>query len=395
MFDLNVRQMMSRDQVQDLWAKTVAKLGAFQHIEEIVVNEYGGNVIARARTSFSSSPIIIQLAFDRDKKIAGFYFKPVITTASYVLPDYANTDLYREEETFINAPPGQLPATFVRPVFTDRFPVVVLIQGSGPFDRDETIGPNKPFKDLAIGLATEGIATFRYDKRTYIYPEYFEEIESNLTVEQEVLQDVRAAIDLVKKIKGVDRGEIYILGHSLGGMLAPRIAKQNREVDGLIIMAGNARPLEDLILYQVQYLNSLDLVPDSQAKSLAALREQVQLLKAKQKDFGSPPDDLPLNLPPSYWRDLSAYDQLAVAKNLKEPILLLHGGRDYQVPMEDFEKWQQNLETKGNVDYIMYPTLNHIFIPGEGVSTPMEYQNPGHVPRAVVKDIAGWIKSKK
>lgn len=395
MFGTQVRQMLSLEQMQDLWASMIRKLGAYREVEEVLIEDTGGTVITRARTNFSSAPIIIQLAFNREKKITGIYFKPVVTEANYTLPAYANVDLYIEEDVFLEVPQGQLPATFTRPSFLTKYPVVVLIHGSGPHDRDETIGPNKPFKDLAIGLATQGIATFRYDKKTKVYPEYFEEIRSNMTVEDEILQDAATAIDYAKKIKGVNRREIYILGHSLGGMLAPRIADENREVDGIIIMGGNARPLEDLILHQVEYLSSLDQVPENEKQSLAALREQAQQLKTMDKTIGTPPRDLPLGLPVGYWSDLSAYDQLSVAEELKEPILVLQAGRDYQVPVEEFERWKAALGSKKNVTFRLYPTLNHLFIPGEGRSTPQEYNFAGHIPEIVIREIAEWIKFKK
>lgn len=392
MFDERVKNQLSLQQLEDLWNDMLRKLGGYERIDQLEKEDVGGMVIVYAQTKFSSRPIIIQLAFNYDKKISGIYFKPVINETTYALPEYVNTDLYREEEMILEVPQGQLPATFTRPVFINKFPVVILIHGSGPHDRDEAIGPNKPFKDLAAGLASQGIATFRFEKKTKIYPQYFEEIKSTMTVKEEVLQDAASAVDVVKKIKGVNRRKIVILGHSLGGMLAPRIADENREVDAIIMMAGNASPLEDLILHQIEYLSSLDNVPDNRKESLTAIREQIEQLKNMDLTIGTPPDDLILHLPVSYWKDLAAYDQVQMAKDIKEPILILQGGRDYQVPVEEFERWQQALEDKKDVKFILYPFLNHIFVPGEGKSDPLEYEVTGHVPEEVVKDIAKWIK---
>ncbi|MGK7389361.1 MAG: alpha/beta fold hydrolase [Candidatus Cyclobacteriaceae bacterium M2_1C_046] len=386
------RQLLSMERLEDLWFDVIRKSGSFEQIEDIEAEDVGGMVIVYAHTIFSSRPLVIQLFFDYDKKINRINFRPVLIEATYALPSYANTDLYREEEMIIEAPEGPLPATLTRPTFVKKFPVVILVHGAAPHDRDEIIGPNKPFKDIAAGLATQGIATFRFEKRRNIDPEYFEEIKSRMTVKDEILDDVEEAIKFARKIKGVDRSKIVVLGHSFGGMLAPRIADENRPVDGVIIMAGNAGPLEDLIRNQINYLSSLDYVPDNRKESQTVIMEQIERLRNMDLTVGSPPDEIILGLPVSYWRDISAYDQLEMAKNIKEPILVMQGGKDYQVPVEEFERWKKALEDQGDVKFILYPLLNHLFVPGEGITEPLDRQVSGHVPEVVVRDIAEWIK---
>lgn len=392
MLSVEGRQLMTLEGLEDLWNNLIRKSGSFEQIETVEVEDAGGMVIVYSHTKFSSRPILVQLTFNYDKEITRIDFNPVITESTYTLPSYANPDLYREEEMIMEIPQGALPATFNRPTFIDRFPVVILIHGAAPHDRQEITGPNKPFKDLAAGLATQGIATFRFEKKADIYPDFFEEIKSRMTVQEEILDDVEEAIKFVRSIKGVDRSKIVVLGHSFGGMLAPRIADDNRPVDGVIIMAGNAGPLEDLIQNQINYLSSLDNVPDNRKESLTSIREQIEQLKNKDLTIRTHPDDLILGLPVSYWRDLSAYDQLEMANEIKEPILVLQGGRDYQVPVVEFENWKRALEDQDDVKFILYPFLNHLFVPGEGYIHPLEYEITGHVPEAVVLDIAEWIK---
>jgi hypothetical protein len=230
----------------------------------------------------------------------------------------------------------------------------VLVHGSGPNDKDETFGPNKPFRDLAWELAERGIAVLRYDKRTKVHPEQF---RGNLTVKEETVDDA--------------------LGHSLGGMLIPRIGTAHPNIAGLIVMAGTTRPLEDVIVDQMQYLGGNVTAAKAQAEKVKSLKP------------GGPPV---AGVPASYWLDLRGYDPPEAAKQLQQPMPILQGERDYQVTMTDFAGWKMALGSRSSVTFKTYPVLNHMFIPGEGKSTPAEYEKPGRVPEDVIDDIAGWIK---
>src|SRR5215471_14652653 len=150
-----------------------------------------------------------------------------------------------------------LPGTLSVPKGEGPFAAVVLVHGSGPNDRDETIGPNKPFRDLAWGLASQGIVVLRYDKRTKVYPEKMRELVSTLTVKEEVIDDALNAVSLLRGIPGVNPQRIVVLGHSLGGYLLPRIGAADRGIAGLIMLAGMCRPFEDAILDQFSYIYSL------------------------------------------------------------------------------------------------------------------------------------------
>ena len=95
--------------------------------------------------------------------------------------------------------------------------------------------------------------------------------------------------------------------------------------------------------------------------------------------------------PESYWRDLEGYEPARLAATLRVPMLVLHGERDYQVTSADLQGWRDALEHRTDVTIKSYPTLNHLFMPGEGKATPAEYQRPGHVAEFVLDDIAAWI----
>jgi fermentation-respiration switch protein FrsA (DUF1100 family) len=247
---------------------------------------------------------------------------------------------------------------------------IVLVHGSGPNDRDETLGPNKPFRDLAWGLADRGIAVLRYEKRTRRYAGKMAGNQS-LTVREETIDDALLAAALLRTHDRIDPKHVFVLGHSLGGMLAPRIAAEDRSLAGLIIMAGATRPLVEVAREQLAYLASL-------APGASSPESALQML------LRSAPD--------SYWKDLEAYKPAQAAALLTMPMLILQGERDYQVTLGDLQGWRDALDGHAGVTIKSYPTLNHLFLPGEGKSTPSEYGRAGHIPDFVLDDIADWIK---
>jgi len=287
----------------------------------------------------------------------------------------------------------ELPAILTLPKAGEKFPLVILVHGSGPNDKDETILNNKPFKDIALGLAEKGIATLRYDKRTKVYPQAFIQ-NTKFTVDEEVIQDVMSAIDLAKKFNEIDTNRIYILGHSLGGMLAPRIGKGAKSLAGIIILAGNSRPLEQLVEDQYTYLFGLDKGVNH-TKELKSISSQCARISNGQFDVNTPGAELPLGIPGAYWKDLTLYNQVETAKLLTIPLLILQGESDYQVTMKDFEGWKPAMHQTKSV-MISYPHLNHIFCPisRDGLSTPTDYQHPCNVESKVIEDITHWINTK-
>lgn len=211
------------------------------------------------------------------------------------------------------------------------------------------------------------------------------------TVKEETIDDALAAIELLRSIDGVDAERIFVLGHSLGGMLAPRMATHDSRIAGLIILAGVTRSLADLVLEQTIYLASLDGTIDSdEAAGIEEIRGQGERVKKLEISDG----ELVLGAPKTYWQDLAGYNPAAMAQSLTVPMLILQGERDYQVTMVDFKGWTDALQKRDNITLKSYPALNHLFISGSGKSTPIEYKEPGNVAQVVIEDIAAWIKSR-
>jgi dienelactone hydrolase len=281
-------------------------------------------------------------------------------------------------ERAVTVGPMNLPGTLTLPAGGTRLPGVVLVHGSGAHDRDETLGPNKPFRDLAWGLAARGVAVLRYDKRSKVSP--FSFLGRAFTVREEVIEDAADWIALLRTTPRVDASRVVVLGHSLGATLAPRVARAAPGTAGLVIMAGATIPLVDVIERQAHYLRQPQLLP-----VVAKLRAVTAADSASTS--------LVFGAPAAYWLDLRTTDPVAVADTLGLPMLILRGARDYQVTAADASGWQERLGSRSNVTFREYPALNHLFIAGSGPSTPAEYGVPGHVAEPVIDDIATWLKA--
>jgi len=313
-------------------------------------------------------------------------------SGKYKRPAYADPAKFDEEEVTVGKGLLSLPGTLSVPKGDGPFQALVLVHGSGPNDRDETIGPNKPFRDLAHGLASRGVAVLRYEKRTKQHQIMMALVSSSITVKEETIDDAVAAVETLTGHKRVDAQRVFVLGHSLGGMLVPRIGKAKDAIAGFIIVAGSTRPLEDSVLEQTRYIVSLagKLTAEEQEK-VRELERQVARVKSPDLSPATPKSELPFGAPPGYWLDLRGYEPAKEAKDLRRPMLILQGERDYQTTMEDFANWRKALASRKDVKLASYPRLNHLLMEGEGKSRPEEYARPGNVAAIVVEDIASWI----
>ena len=299
-------------------------------------------------------------------------------------PAYSKPDAFTERPVTVGNDEWKLPGTLTLPKGAGPFPGVVLVHGSGPNDRDETVGGMKIFRDFAEGLASRGIAVLRYEKRTMQYRGKTAALHG-MTVNEETVDDAVRAAALLREQKEIDPKRVYVLGHSLGGYVAPRIADEDGKLAGVILLAANARPLEDLVLEQAEYIG----VPP---KDLEGVRTAVKRVKALEPgDADAPPL---LGMPAAYLLDLKGYDPVALAKKDSVPLLVLQGERDFQSTMKDFGLWKAGLAGARNVTFQSYPNLNHFFVAGEGKSTEAEYKKPGHVAPEVIETIAKWVGGK-
>ena len=336
----------------------------------------------------------MRVVFDKAGRVSGLFIQPSIGTVEYKTPAYAKLDAF-VERAFIVGEGGDwpLPGTLTLPKGDGPFPAVVLVHGSGPHDRDETIGPNKPFRDLAWGLASQGVAVLRYEKLTHHHREKLVELRDKVTIHEEGVRDAVAAVALLRKQKEIDGKRVFVVGHSLGAILAPQIGTLDPAIAGLVLLSGSPRPLEDVILEQMTYLLSLKgELTEEDKKELEKIRRQVARVKDKNLTADTPATELPLGAPATYWLALKAYDAAATAAKLKMPLLVLQGERDYQVTMADFAAWKKALDGRPNARFKSYPKLNHLYMEGEVKATPADYEKAGHVAPEVIDDVVAWIK---
>jgi uncharacterized protein len=325
------------------------------------------------------------------EQLAGLYITEVSTptAASSSLPAYADPAAYEERDVKIGSAGRQLPGTLTLPKRTQPSAGIVLVHGSGPQDRDETTFANRPFRDLALGLASRGIAVLRYEKRTYANNRRTLRDPDRITFDEEAVDDALAALRLLLGTSGIDPEQVFIAGHSQGALAATLAAEREPRVRGVISLAGPARPIEDVMLDQAEYLAGLSSDP-ARAQKLDEFRAQIARIKSDRL-ASTPSAALPYGVPAAYWLSLRGVSPLERVRALGKPLLILQGERDYQVSMKEFEIWRRELDGSQLATLRTFPELNHLFARGAGPATPAEYRRPGHVDELVITTIADWI----
>ncbi len=389
LFDDAVKTSLTQETLKNIWTQIHDKFGDYQSIDGAQNRKDGNYQVVVLNCTFSKETQPFQFAFNDKQKLVGFRILAKSTTEAYKLPAYADSTKYTEKNIEIKSGKYSLPGMLTTPRTGANFPVVILIHGSGPADMDESVGANKTFKDLALGLAANGIASIRYVKRTILYPNDF---GGAFTVKEEVMDDALAAIALAKTLPAINTKQIYLFGHSLGGMLAPRIAAQNKDIEGIILAAAPSGLLADVIAEQNKYFfnksgDTTKVSKDALSKALTEIN------KAKFTSLGNlKPDSVVLGLPAAYWADLNANSQIETAKKLKTKFYVLQGEYDFQVADANFSNWQTALKNKKNSVFKKYPKLNHLFVAVDAKADATQYQKAGNVDIALINDVSNWIK---
>lgn len=373
----------------------LAAMGAVKKIGEPEMTKTGGFDVALVPVEFEKGSLRVQVAIHPGGEVAGLFLRPPAEAgpAAAARPAFIAPEKFTEKEVTAGAPGWPLPAALTMPKGEGPFPALLLVRGSGPQDRDETVGAAKPFRDLAGGLASCGVAVLRYEKRTRQHAARLAAAKT-ITLREEVTDDALAALDLLRKTQGVDPKRVFLLGHSLGGWAAPLIAAQDKRLAGAILMAAPARPIEDPYVEQVRYLLPMQMGDTEAAREKLAEAEKEAAAVKRIRETGEGPQTA-LGAPRAYWLSLRGLDPLEVASRLDTPLLVLQVGRDYQVTEQDAGLWQKALERRPQARLKLYPALNHLFQAGEGKSRPEEYQRPGHVAGEVIEEICGWVRQAR
>ena len=287
-----------------------------------------------------------------------------------------------------------LPDDTAKPV-----PAVVFVHGSGASNMDEKVGKLTPFKDLARGLALHGIASVRYDKRSFAHGfKMFRDKGLEVTVKAETIDDAILATELLKKDPRIDPERVFIIGHSMGGMLSPRIDAEGGDYRGLIIMAGSPRKLEEIILDQNEAaLRStkglVNWIVKKQVAKFAAIFDgmyELSDVEAKKRKMGG--------TTLYYFKEMGEHPASDYLTICDKPILILQGEKDFQATAEkDFAAYKQLLAGKNNVTFRLYENLSHAFVPsvyGDIMKAKQEYNVEQHIGENVIADIANWIHAE-
>ncbi len=387
----------SADGMASVWAQLTNMLGALEDTQVVETGEQSGYRLVSVQCAFANADALLALAFDAQGHLSSLGLTSMTARNT---GDEADADGYIEEAVVLRA--GQDDATnglLTLPEGESPFPAVVMVHGSGASDLNETAYANAPFRDLAHGLARLGVASIRYDKYTYAHPEMC--MDADFTVDDEYTRD---AVEAAALLAGDARiGDIYLLGHSQGAMLGPRIMGAIREevgdrLQGGVLLAGSPLPMWEIQYHQnLEVLSTLtgDVLEENRALVEAEV-EKVDTLAGlsdaelqKQTLFG---------INAYYQMDEMRVDTVQTAVSIGLPLFIAQGGKDWQVrPVDGIEAWQEELPEEFDATYKLYQNMNHMLadLEGEMTGTAADYMDAdAHVSETLIGDIAAWINER-
>jgi pimeloyl-ACP methyl ester carboxylesterase len=398
--------------LHDFWQNLQAQAGMLKSLGLPQIKDTLGGKRVIYTATFSKRPVYITFQFNAQNKIVGMDAKEAPITKVLAkkeaaadsakieagndntnLPEYAHPEQYVEQHVEFKSGGYTLPGIITLPKNGSKWPIALLIQNHGPLDKDGTMGPNKPMRDIAIGLAQNGVASFRWDKRGYVYKEQLGAQATELSANQEVIEDAIAAIYYVRSLDFIDRTMVYIVGHAMGAFLTPLIAQHAPYLAGIVMMNSNAFPYDISLHNKQKFLGIKKNDPDS-AENLIALDQKLRGVMHDSFPAGTLADQLPGGLSLAYWKEIKNYSPAYTAASLKMPVFVMQGTRDYEVNIEDLDRWSIAMRKKTNKKIKSYP-VNHMLQEGKtDIGLDDEYMQPRHVPYYFIQEISDWVKKK-
>tara|TARA_B100001109_G_scaffold237233_1_gene218216 strand:+ start:3831 stop:5177 length:1347 start_codon:yes stop_codon:yes gene_type:complete len=388
LFSPKLKEALTEKKIFGLWQSLNEQHNGFEKTLNFKIKLTAEHTYLLAGILFQDeTKLDLQYTLNEENEVNSLRIIPYSNPNEWNPPSYSVLDQIETKAIKIgtNSP---LLAELVSPASKKSSSIVIMVHGSGPNDMDESLGPNKLFKDLAYGLATNGISSIRYNKRSFDYQNDMAKRMNEIDFNDIVVNDARIAI---KEAKSLGYQKVFLLGHSLGGHLAPRIV-DGLSLSGVIIMAGNSSPLQDLLLPQFEYLMENDPNTPITEFQLNILKTQIDNLAKGEFDENTVGPLLPLSLPGKFWLSLKDYNPIKTARSHDFPYLILNGDRDYQVTVDEANQWKNGSKHEKS-QTIIYKDLNHMFYAGEGLCIPSEYEEKHEMNVAVLKDISSWIKS--
>ena len=391
-FSENMRSLMTTEMMASTYQYVTDMVGAYVQALGLSYTYSDGYHVFEFTLEYEQMNLLTIVTLNDYGEVEGL-FSTLVTAAT--APQIDLPDGVVEELLVVDAGSGfPLQGLLSLPAFTtDLIPAVVLVHGSGASDMDETVWSVKPFRDIAYALADVGIAVLRYDKRAFTYGEehMFHDINA------ETVEDAVAALNLLLEDPRIDPAKIYIIGHSLGGMIAPRIAAQV-ETAGVVIMAGSLRSLAEIIYDQ--NMASLELMFADNAEAIDAAVAMVEAEMARYhevmafaaEDVG---DELIFGtISAGYFWDMHNAPAVDYLHSSTYPVLVLQGAEDFQVYAEvDFLQYVALAEERQGITTILYPGLGHLFTESNSGDIS-DYAIPSVVDATVLQDIIDWINAQ-
>ncbi len=382
--DTAMQSAVNAEKYKQMFEQINKSNGAFKELGQPYSFEASGYTAVDVPVIMENENFNIEIYFNAQNEIAGLKFVAYQEKAAEAsLPEGV-----AELELNADVNGHTLGGTLTLPEGDGPFPCVVLVHGSGPNDRDETLLTNKPFRDIAWGLAQRGIAVYRYDKRSYTYNAEFQ-TGYELTIYDETIDDAVEIAKLMAENEQIDAQNVFILGHSLGGYALPRVAEMTPFAAGYIFMAAPTRAPYELIPEQYEYLFNLD--GEISAQEQATLDEANNILTkiANIDEYDS--TELFMGMYKAYIKDLLGYNPIETAKPIKAPVFVAQGERDYQVTPDEYSIWIDAFGNNENWTFNLYPKLNHLMMTGEGVPSNADYSVTGTVDAGFIDDIAEFV----
>ena len=392
LFSEEVKAQMPFEAFAAIKDQLIAACGPLKEIGEAKTTPYGVQTVLMQLIAFEKQTLVMQKIADAQGRIIGLGFTPYEDPKeSEPQEAVALPDGVVEKEITVGEGEWALPGLITLPENLSGVPAVVLVHGSGPNDRDETVGQTKFFRDLAYTLAQNGIAVIRYDKRTLVHGA---KMDNAITIEEETIEDAILAGKRIAEMPEVDASRIFLLGHSLGGMQAPRIAK---EADGLfcgmILAASTPKTLVDIMLAQNKAVIAT-LPEERQAPSLQMLEEELIRMEAIYAlSADEMKKEILFTMPAYYLFEMQTIDPIETMLELQIPTLILQGEGDFQVTLENgIDAYKAGLSDAEYVVYKLYPGLNHCFTGSVETQSAEDYNQPLRVDETVISDIIDFIK---
>lgn len=390
-FDTNFYGKMAAYQAEKTVEDFLKEKGPIVAIEKTEADTQGCKMATATAIKTNKGKFIWYHFYDQAQKLqrleidtfeTQWFYKPESPSKNYT-----EREVQIETNAFI-----RLPGTLFLPINTKKAPVAVIVHGSGPHDRNGTIGKNKVYRDIALGLVEKGIAVLIYDKRTYVYQFSNPFPTDSMDYYSETIDDAVMAIKVAKQQVGIDSNKVVLIGHSQGAMCAPKIAERAGRLKGVVLLAGPARSLLEVLPEQIDYLNMLDgKVSPQEEQQTNAIKWQIKNAQSDKLDMKTKKGTLPFTMGPKYWLCDKNLKQLETAKKLTLPILNLQGARDYNVTLKEFQLWEAAMRGKSNYQSQVFDDLDHLYFKGSGMAKPDDIKPAQHVDKRVAERIAAFI----